>query len=188
MVQFDVELNEVPIHYRRTGRDIVVDWEILDNFETNNTLYVDANGLEMQEKFLFKRKEFTLQTDNTVASNFYPVTSALSVRDTSGFSQNQVTIMTDRSQAGSAGLRDQSNIEMILQRRHNTHDEDGLGNTLLDERDPNQPSAGLKVSATYWMQISQFTSTNSTSAQRIVQNQLEKPLLQYFIKDYELEN
>ena len=146
----------------------MVDWEILDNFETNNTLYIDANGLEMQEKFLFKRKEFNLDTDNTIASNFYPVTTALSIRDSSGFSQNQVTIMTDRSQAGSAGLRDQSNIEMILQRRHNTHDNDGLGNTLLDERDPNDKGTGLKVSATYWMQVSQYSNSNSTSTQRIL--------------------
>lgn len=127
---------------------------MLDNFETNQTLYIDANGLEMQEKFLYRRKEYKLKTNNIVASNFYPMTSAIAIRDKSGFSNKQVTIMSDRSQAASAGLRDQRNIEIMIQRRHATHDDDGLGDTKLDERDPNKFDVGVKTTVSYWMQIS----------------------------------
>ena len=67
-------MNEISLGSKDTGKDVVVDWEILDNFEGNDTLYFDANGLEMQEKMLYKRKEYTLETDNTIASNYYPMT------------------------------------------------------------------------------------------------------------------
>ena len=79
-----VDLNEVPI--KDCGKDLMVDFEILDNFETNNVLYMDSNGLQMNDKTLYKRKEFKLVTNNTIASNFYPITSAIAVRDFSGFS------------------------------------------------------------------------------------------------------
>ena len=46
----------------------------------------------------------------------------------------QVTIMPDRSCAGSAGMRNHSNIEMIHQRRLLGHDSYGI-NEPLDDRD-----------------------------------------------------
>lgn len=133
----------------------MIDFEILDNFETNNILYFDANGLEMQTKYLYKRKEFTLKTDNIISSNFYPVTSAIAVKDFSGFSNKQVTVMTDRSQAGSAGLRDLRNIELMVQRRHKTHDDDGLGDTPLDEKDLKFGDKGQKIQSNYYLRISE---------------------------------
>ena len=62
--------------------------------------------------------------------------------------------MSDRSQGASAGLRDGRNIEIMIQRRHSTHDDDGLGDEKLDEKDPNTILLGVKTSAKYWMQIS----------------------------------
>ena len=86
---------------------------MLSNFSSGGLLYVDANGLEMQEKGLNERKEFNLSTSNLIASNFYPITSAISIRDQHSQSRNHVTIMTERSHAASAGLRG-SNIEIMV--------------------------------------------------------------------------
>ena len=49
-VKFDVSINDVPIELDRTGKDIVVDWFLMDDFDTNNTFWVDSNGLEMVKK------------------------------------------------------------------------------------------------------------------------------------------
>ena len=57
-IKYSLELNSVPIDHIETGKDVIIDWELFGNFSTGNTLFVDANGLEMQEKFLYKRKEF----------------------------------------------------------------------------------------------------------------------------------
>lgn len=152
-VKFDLQLNEVPIRYTETGKNVVVEWNLLDSFDTNNVLYVDANGLEMQEKFLYKRKEFNFTTENIAASNFYPMTSAIAVRDFSGGQeiQKQVTILSDKSHAASAGMRQQSNIEIMVQRRQKTHDDDGLGDLTLDEKD--SQGRGVMTAAKFYMII-----------------------------------
>jgi len=80
-MKFDVEMNEVPIKKDKIGKDLVVDWSILDDFDTDGEFFVDANGLQMIEKRLFHRREFEYTSNNTVSANFYPITSAIVVRD-----------------------------------------------------------------------------------------------------------
>jgi hypothetical protein len=80
-VKFDVSINDVPIEKDRVGKDIVVDWFLMDDFDTNNTFWVDSNGLEMVNKKLYQRKGYNYSANGTVAGNYYPVTSAIAVRD-----------------------------------------------------------------------------------------------------------
>ena len=80
-VKFDVSINDVPIEMDRVGKDIVVDWFLMDDFDTNNTFWVDSNGLEMVNKKLYQRKGYNYSANGTVAGNYYPVTSAIAVRD-----------------------------------------------------------------------------------------------------------
>mmetsp|Transcript_21879 Transcript_21879/g.33930 ORF Transcript_21879/g.33930 Transcript_21879/m.33930 type:complete len:198 (+) Transcript_21879:2683-3276(+) len=44
-VKFEVGLNEIPIAADKTGKDVLVDWYLMDNFDTQGKLWVDANGL-----------------------------------------------------------------------------------------------------------------------------------------------
>lgn len=80
-VKFDVSINDVPIELDRTGKDIVVDWFLMDDFDTNNTFWIDSNGLEMVNKKLYQRKGYDYSANGTIAGNYYPVTSAIAVRD-----------------------------------------------------------------------------------------------------------
>lgn len=80
-VKFDVSINDVPIELDRSGKDIVVDWFLMDDFDTNNTFWVDSNGLEMVNKQLYQRKDYNYSANGTVSGNYYPVTSAIAVRD-----------------------------------------------------------------------------------------------------------
>lgn len=57
-VKFSVELNEIPIKTDKVGKDIVVDWTLLNGFDTGGKMYVDANGLQMIDKTLNYRKEY----------------------------------------------------------------------------------------------------------------------------------
>lgn len=58
-VKFQVTLNEIPIEYDLTGKDIVADWYLLDDFKMEDKFWVDANGLQMVEKQVDKRWEYT---------------------------------------------------------------------------------------------------------------------------------
>lgn len=59
---------------------MVIDWEFLE-FDTGNKLWVDANGLDMHSKKLWERKDYKMKKTDNVAANFYPVTSAIAIRD-----------------------------------------------------------------------------------------------------------
>lgn len=45
-VRFKLTTNEVPIKEdKENGKDIVLDWFMMDGFDTDNKLWTDANGL-----------------------------------------------------------------------------------------------------------------------------------------------
>jgi hypothetical protein len=71
----------LPIQLEKAGRDVVVDWYMLDGFDTQGHFWVDANGLEMVPKTINFRRDYAFASNNTVPANFYPVTSALVIRD-----------------------------------------------------------------------------------------------------------
>jgi len=89
-----------------------------DGFNGNKTFWTDSNGLEMQERRINWRPTFDVikNTKQNISSNFYPVTSAIALRDFSEGSDKQVTIMNDRTQAGSAEI-ERGVIELIQHRR-----------------------------------------------------------------------
>lgn len=185
-VKYDVELNSVPVKTDKSGKDIVVDWYFLDGFDTGNKFWVDANGMQMIEKNLYARREFTYRTSNTVSANYYPVTTAIAVRDTNSTSRNftekQVVILNDRAQGGSAGLRDRRNIELMQQRRGRKYDHYGVFEPL---NDLDEWGKGIQVPASYYMLIEDKASPAN---QRQVQKKLEQPLLFFYSHDFRLNN
>lgn len=114
----------------------------MDGFDTDEKLWVDANGLQMVQKTLNDRKEYKFKDKFSVSSNYYPMTSAIAVRDfnkstSSDSFRKQVTIMTDRSQGASAGMRLRKNIEIMHQRRYRHSNFTKDTNAALNELDGN---------------------------------------------------
>ena len=52
------------------------------DIDNGETFYTDSNGLEMQKRKLNERPDYTLSTNMTVSSNYYPINSAIALRDT----------------------------------------------------------------------------------------------------------
>jgi lysosomal alpha-mannosidase len=184
-----VELNEIPIKKDKIGKDIVVDWYFYDDIDTGGDIFIDANGLEMINKKLNYRKEYPYNSNETISSNYYPVTSAIAIRDAnktnwakSGGVKRQVTIMNDRSQGGSAGLRQRRNIEMMQHRRFKNSDYYGV---FEPDNDLDQWGRGIQVLSSYFMMIHNYDK-NGTSRQREVQRKIDQPLLEFYTRDYKL--
>lgn len=76
--KLDVLLYDIPLTDQ--GMDIVAVFEV-NEINNNGTFYTDSNGLEMLERELNVRPTFDLVTNQTIASNFYPVNSAIAIRD-----------------------------------------------------------------------------------------------------------
>ena len=51
------------------------------SLSNKKTFYTDSNAMEMQERILDKRPTWDLEVNEHVAGNFYPVNSALAMRD-----------------------------------------------------------------------------------------------------------
>ncbi len=68
----------------------------------------------MQKREWNKRPTYTYETDSTIPSNYYPVTSAITMIDTA---QNlQFTVLNDRAQGGTVHP-DTSTVELMMTRR-----------------------------------------------------------------------
>lgn len=192
-VRFNVELNSIPIQEDKIGKDVIVDWSFLDGFDTKKKLYVDANGLQMIDKELYHRKEYPYESKNPVAANYYPMTSAIAIRNENttsvgGRNQRQITIMNDRSQGASAGLRGQRNIEIMQQRRFKKFDHYGVDEPL---NDLDKWGRGIQVPANYYMFINDKAKTTNRRAyhskQRDLQRRIDQPLTFHYSAEWSIQ-
>lgn len=83
----------------------------VDNFKNAETFYTDSNVREMIERKLNYRPTYTYNSSiEPIASNYYPVTSKISIRDEE---QNlQVSVLNERSQGGSS--LDEGQLELMV--------------------------------------------------------------------------
>lgn len=60
-----------------------MNWKMFDDFDINKQFWTDSNGLEMQERKLNYNPKFPwpISDAQNVSSNYYPVDSAIAVRD-----------------------------------------------------------------------------------------------------------
>lgn len=70
---------EIPIIDNK-GREVVAKWTFA-GIENENTFFTDSNGLEMQKRVKNFRPDFTLKTEMKVNDNYYPINSAVAIRD-----------------------------------------------------------------------------------------------------------
>jgi len=67
----------------------------------------------MVERNVNKRSSYKFEDKtNNISSNYYPVDTAIAIRDTNG-SNVQVTVMNDRAQGGSADVSRHASIELM---------------------------------------------------------------------------
>lgn len=98
------------------GKEIVS--RISTSIDNDGTCFTDSNGREMLERKRDFRPTWDLNQTEPVAGNYYPVGTALSIRDSSA----QLTVLTDAVQAGTGSVLDGA-VEMMAHRRllHDDH-------------------------------------------------------------------
>jgi len=122
----------------------------------------------MQKRTLNFRSYYDINQENyainpqNITANFYPVNSAIAIRD----GARQFTVSNDRAQGGSSLY--QGEIEFFQNRRIGADDHRGV-EEFLNETD--QYGNGIRVPATYYLQLGSRKST-----QRLVQIVNSEPL------------
>lgn len=80
-LKFEVAVNDVGVALDKNGKDVIVDWYMLGGFDSQKKFWADSNGLEMVPQQIFQHRDFNYTSNNTISPNFYPVTSAIAIRD-----------------------------------------------------------------------------------------------------------
>lgn len=157
VLEYEVQMLEIPIK-DGLGKEVIATFTAMD-FNNTEEFYTDSNTLEMQyRKKNWRPDNFELQTHQEIAANYYPVGSAIAIRDAqTGY---QMTVMNDRVQGGSSILNGE--IELMQNRRLLYDDWRGVDEALNEKKGRH----GLAVSATYRIQI--FHQDTQRSAQRRV--------------------
>lgn len=90
-----------------TGLEVVSKY--LTDIASNKTFYTDSNGRRWMKRIRDYRKYWNLSTSTeTVSRNYYPLTSAICLRDSS----RQATLLIDRPEGGTS-MRD-GEIEIMV--------------------------------------------------------------------------
>lgn len=107
------------------GKEVIMQW-YTPNINNLNVSYTDSNGLEMQRRVKDKRPDYNYTTHQSVASNYYPINSAIAIVDEKN--NLQLTVMNDRSQGGASISNGQ--IELMQNRRLYYDDDRGVEEAL----------------------------------------------------------
>jgi lysosomal alpha-mannosidase len=145
------------------GKEVIV--KIVSDLDSKTDFFTDANGREVEHRTLNFRPDWPLQVTQAVSGNYYPVNTRIFIQDQN--QDEQLTIITDRSQGGSS-LKP-GELEVMVNRR-TTHD-DGRGvNEALDE--------DIVVRGKFWIFFD--TIANSAESHRLYAERLQNPLAPFF--------
>lgn len=102
--------------------------EVVSRFTTNissgTDFFTDSNGREFQHRVRDQRPDWKIDMLEPQSSNYYPVSTAMFIRDGSA----QLSVVTDRAQGGSSLASGQ--LELMLHRRLLYDDGQGVGEPL----------------------------------------------------------
>merc|ERR1712217_499355 len=142
-----------------------------------------GNGREMIERKRDFRYSWHLNQTEPVAGNYFPITTALAIRD----SQAQLTALIETSQAGSGCVRD-GELELMVHRRLLEDDGRGVGEPLNETQytTPYVPGAdggrsrgpGLIVRGKHFLTVSKPSEAAKTW--RPLMDRIHMPALPFF--------
>jgi hypothetical protein len=102
MIEVDVELGQIPIQ-DKLGKDVIVNFKMYDGFDPKGQFWTDSNSLEMQKRQVEKiptplkfLNDKNVTNYHMISGNYFPITSAIMMRDNQNHSNLQMTVMNDR--------------------------------------------------------------------------------------------
>ena len=144
-LEFDVFFSRLsPTPY---GQDVTINWKTSSLVPSPNVFYTDANAFKIVRREMDLGKPYQLTSYNQmhqVASHFYPINSAIFIEDAQ--SKEQMVVMNDRPQAGSA--YQSGRIELMIHRASNSNDDLGVNEPM---REVTNDTKGINVSAKFYM-------------------------------------
>ena len=133
--------------------------EIISRFSTDiksdGVFYTDSNGRQLLERKRNHRPTWSLNLTQPIASNYYPVNTAIKIKDAS----KNFTVLADRAQGGSSMV--DGSVELMVHRRLLHDDQRGVGEPL---NETGVFGDGLIITGVHRVQSSAFQSSSHTAA------------------------
>lgn len=164
----EIEFTVGPINVADgNGREVIARYA--SDIQSKDLFWSDSNGREMMKRQRNYRPTWTLDNKEPVASNYVPVTTAISIKDDNA----ALTVLTDRSQGGTS-LRS-GEVELMVHRR-TLHDDDlGVAEPL---NEPGLDGRGLIISGTHTLVIA--SANRASRLRRQNQEMIAHPLALLF--------
>ena len=151
-IEFDCFISRISLDQdHQYGLDLTLNWQSLDiTPESPGVFYTDANAYKIIKRDINERRNYTpevltgLNRIKQVAQYFYPINAGLFIEDK--FTKEQMIVMNDRSQGGSA--YHEGRIELMVNRLGKTNDQLGVGEAM---RDDTPDEKGINVSAKFYL-------------------------------------
>ncbi|GMT31407.1 hypothetical protein PFISCL1PPCAC_22704 [Pristionchus fissidentatus] len=140
-VEFTWTIGPIPADLNIT-KDFITRYSF--GIKSASIFYTDSNGRQMIKRTRNAHPSFTYENTEPIAANFYPITTAVLLRDDT----TQATILTDRSQGASSPV--DGALDIMVHRRCFLDDHWGVEEAL---NEPGSDGRGLIVSGTHVVQI-----------------------------------
>lgn len=122
-VEMEWTVGPIPIDDYQ-GKEVIT--EYLTGIKNNREIYTDSNSRQMLHRRYDYRPSWNFSNSESVAGNYYPITSRAFIRDSR--SDIQFTVFVDRAEGG--GSVQNGSIEIMLHRRGTKDDMLGVGEPL----------------------------------------------------------
>jgi alpha-mannosidase len=127
-LEIEYTIGPIPIDDHK-GKEIVTRYNASTSISNDKVCYTDANGREFQRRVYNHRETWDLDVTQSVAGNYYPVTTAIYIEDDNA----ALSVVTDRTVGGAC--LENGVIELIVQRRILYDDGRGVGECLNETTD-----------------------------------------------------
>lgn len=141
VIEWDVTTEAIPVGDGQ-GKELTVNFACRE-IDNKGKFYTDANGLEMQERTLGYLGRSATPSD--ISGSFYPVSTAIVLRDREDGSFEDLTVMTTRTQGASSTQK--GRIEMMHARRL-LYDDRVSKEIILNDTD-----ISTATQSTYYVQV-----------------------------------
>ncbi|KAE8711867.1 Alpha-mannosidase [Hibiscus syriacus] len=142
--EFEFTVGPIPIN-DGIGKEVVT--QISTPMKTNRTFYTDSSGRDFLERIRDYRNDWTLDVNQPIAGNYYPINLGMYMKD----DNKELSVLVDRS-VGGASIKD-GQLELMLHRRLLRDDGRGVAEALNETVCVLNKCSGLTIVGKYYLRI-----------------------------------
>ncbi|KAK7307474.1 hypothetical protein VNO77_40576 [Canavalia gladiata] len=167
----DIEYTIGPIPMEDgVGKEVIT--QMTANMVTNKEFYTDSNGRDFLKRVRDYRKDWSLEVNQPVAGNYYPLNLGIYMKD----KKSEFSVLVDRA-TGGASIKD-GQVELMLHRRTLNDDSKGVDESLEEQVCLNDKCEGLTIRGNYYVGIHNLGT--GSRWRRTIGQEIYSPLLLAF--------